>query len=630
MSYDAAHQHTRESIPVNMMTENASFTELHCDFGRVKSRLYKRVYNLRGTHPNRDIVLHANDVKSCFRQLKHHPDCMGLFSFIIDDLLYLQCGLTFGSDFSPASWEVLRRIIEILAESLFNDETLRTKHRKYLDRMQWQRSLGSTSAVFTPAKLDDINKGVHNAAGDDVNTPHDMFVDDDIYADVFDVTRHRIEQAAASSIEAIFITLGESDLTSRQDAVSFDKFEDTPVAWLNRLIGVDFDTRRLAVRTPVEYVAATIAILHDTWHRSRQAFIISEAESMTGRLGYVAETSPWLRFMISFFHVSIAKALGAERVYLIANSRDFRDMLKAEKKGLKTASELRATGADSSAPSAVLPGKPSQHDAAMRYRRFAASNAAKKVHHSRTKFFITRDMRREITLVYKALSSPWINMWRPIGHLIKRRPSAIGYSDSCLHAAGGYSLDLGFWWYIEWPQAIQQSTLKFVYNDKDGKLVSINALEYASLIINYVAACYVLTQVYPTADDPHPVVLLYADNRTAESWLIKASKSSQAGRALGYVQAALMINNPVGINVDHVTSKDNKIADEISRIESELVLLTEMKKIYKDHPSLRSCQRFHPCAELKSLIMETLLAKKFIDPLEISRRILATPGRITT
>ena len=219
---------------------------------------------------------------------------------------------------------------------------------------------------------------------------------------------------------------------------------------------------------------------------------------------------------------------------------------------------------------------------------------------------------------------------RPIGRLIKRRPSAIGYSDSCLHAAGGYSLDLGFWWYIEWPQAIQQSTLKFVYNDKDGKLVSINALEYASLIINYVAACYVLTQVYPTADDPHPVVLLYADNRTAESWLIKASKSSQAGRALGYIQAALMINNPVGINVDHVTSKDNKIADEISRIESELVLLTEMQKIYKDHPSLRSCQRFHPCAELKSLIMETLLAKKFIDPLEISRRILATPGRITT
>ena len=92
-------------------------------------------------------------------------------------------------------------------------------------------------------------------------------------------------------------------------------------------------------------------------------------------------------------------------------------------------------------------------------------------------------------------------------HLVNRSPSAVSYSDSCLHAAGGYSLDLGFWWYIEWPLAIQQSTLKFIYNDNDGKLVSINALEYASLIINYVAAYYVLTHVYPTAQDPHPVVL---------------------------------------------------------------------------------------------------------------------------
>ena len=220
-------------------------------------------------------------------------------------------------------------------------------------------------------------------------------------------------------------------------------------------------------------------------------------------------------------------------------------------------------------------------------------------------------------------------MWRPIGHLIKRSPSGMGDSDSSLHAAGGFSLDMGFWWYWEWPEEIKNSTLKFVYNDEHGNLVSINALEYASLIVNFVAATYVLTTVSPSRGDPHPVVLLRADNRTAESWLIKASKSSQAGRALGYVQAALLINNPVGINVQHVTSEDNEIADRISRIASESVLLTEMEKIYQDHPSLTYCQRFHPSAELKSLILDTLLTKSFIDPLPISRRVLASPGKIT-
>ena len=125
-------------------------------------------------------------------------------------------------------------------------------------------------------------------------------------------------------------------------------------------------------------------------------------------------------------------------------------------------------------------------------------------------------------------------------------------------------------------------------------------------------------------------MLLYADNRTAESWLIKASKSSKAGRALGYIQAALMINNPVGTNVDHVTSEDNTIADLISRILSESILLSEMQEIYKEHPSLTSCRRFHPSAELISLILDTLSTKKFVDPLQISRSILTSPGRITT
>ena len=134
MIFDAKFMHTPDSISVNMMTENASQTELRCAFGLVKLRLYIRLYNLRITYPGLDLFLHANDVKSCFRQLKHHPDVMGAFSFIIAETLFLQCALTFDSDFSPASWEVLRRIIEQLAEALFDNDTLIAKHRKHLDQ----------------------------------------------------------------------------------------------------------------------------------------------------------------------------------------------------------------------------------------------------------------------------------------------------------------------------------------------------------------------------------------------------------------------------------------------------------------------------------------------------------------
>ena len=97
---------------------------------------------------------------------------MGAFSYIVHDVLFLQCGLTFGSDFSPANWEVLRRVAEQLAESLFSDKSLRTKHRKYLDLMRWQSSLGSSKARFTTATPDTRNTGVRGPTDTDVNTPH--------------------------------------------------------------------------------------------------------------------------------------------------------------------------------------------------------------------------------------------------------------------------------------------------------------------------------------------------------------------------------------------------------------------------------------------------------------------------
>ena len=221
-------------------------------------------------------------------------------------------------------------------------------------------------------------------------------------------------------------------------------------------------------------------------------------------------------------------------------------------------------------------------------------------------------------------------MCRPLGHMIPRDPSGVGYSDSCLHAAGGFSYDMGFWWYFEWPQSIQACTLKFITNDSQGNLITINSLEYASLIIEYATAFHALTIRNPSPADPHPVVCLFADNTTAEAWIIKASKASLAGRALGRIQASLMINNPVGINVNHVTSSANVVADRISRILTEANLLSDMQPIFQDFPALKSCQRFHPSAELISLILDTLLHKKFVDPLLTSRAVLAAPGRITT
>ncbi len=66
---------------------------------------------------------------------------MGAFSFVIDTILFLQCGLMFGSNFSPANWEPILQIAEQLATALFNNHTLQEKHKHHLDKLQWDNSI---------------------------------------------------------------------------------------------------------------------------------------------------------------------------------------------------------------------------------------------------------------------------------------------------------------------------------------------------------------------------------------------------------------------------------------------------------------------------------------------------------
>ena len=58
---------------------------------------------------------------------------------------------------------------------------------------------------------------------------------------------------------------------------------------------------------------------------------------------------------------------------------------------------------------------------------------------------------------------------------------------------GGYSLEFKFWWHIPVPEAVQQRTLLFKADNKDGKLISINVLKFVTVIITYSASLHVVT-----------------------------------------------------------------------------------------------------------------------------------------
>ena len=399
-------------------------------------------------YPNDDIVVHANDVKSCFRQIKHHPDVTGAFSYILAEYLFFQIGLAFGADFSPANSEAVRRVQSALAERLFYDTSLVSKHRDVLDKIQWCRSLHNrTKPRFTRAHRDALNQGVIDASGNPAPTPHGVYVDDDIYLDVADT--HRFEQAIASSIEAVFVLLGEPNPTLRQDPISWDKLHGLFVAPTNMILGLVLDLRRLTVSIPTEFTRATVVLLQTTWGPHRRSFQVKEAETLTGKLNHIAFGAPWLRHLLGNIYSSISRSLRINKSHLIRTSKHFREALHAIH--------------------LMLPSP--EGDA---QRSFHTGEVVHSTHGCNLLHHIGCDLRRDLRLIERVLSYKDAPKSCPIAYLIPRVPLGTARSDSSLDAAGGYCPAAKLWWYFEWPTAVQARTIRHSQNNQDTFLISIN------------------------------------------------------------------------------------------------------------------------------------------------------------
>ncbi len=74
--FDASKQYIVDSVPVNRMTFTHLGTEMQHKYGDLFWALLEQLYDLRITYPNKDVITHANDIRSFFKQLKLQPDVM--------------------------------------------------------------------------------------------------------------------------------------------------------------------------------------------------------------------------------------------------------------------------------------------------------------------------------------------------------------------------------------------------------------------------------------------------------------------------------------------------------------------------------------------------------------------------
>jgi hypothetical protein len=186
-------------------------------FRHVKSQIYMDIYNTSISYPTATILLGLADVKACFRYPRIHTDLTGAFGFIADELYNLATAMVFGLKASASSWEAFRQAIKALTNVFANRPDLVVRHKKFIDMLKWEEI--DPSAKLTPAFSYTINHGIMDDAGNRIDLPACIYVDNALRLALdFD----HMKMVLAATIEAIFVVMGKPDVVVRQCPLAMD------------------------------------------------------------------------------------------------------------------------------------------------------------------------------------------------------------------------------------------------------------------------------------------------------------------------------------------------------------------------------------------------------------------------
>ena len=582
-------------------------------FGTTESEFDKDLYNLRVSNPSAPILLATADVTSCYKTARIHPDLAGAFGFRDGRGHYnLATAMVFGSVVSAQQWEPFRRSIEELSLTFQDRDDLVEKHRQYLDMIAWDTT---DHGPITPAMPCEICPGVVAQDGTVRKRPARFYVDDALIAAI---GRKRMERMLAATIEAIFCVMGPPDPSLRRCPLSLEKWMKLVVGPLQVLLGLQYDTVKLTKGTTSEYRQDVFSLIEEQWPVSRTTFSAHDMQVLVGKLARLAKGAKWVYHILSHAYDQIALALASNRRLLHRHSKTFRTLLSRIKKG--------QMGRD----------KVSQDSG--RIVAFALKQASQLVHRSRLRYPLSDELRADIEFFRWALKADsGVQWWSPLAHLVLRTPIGIPYGDACLTGCGGFCRELKFWWHLTFPDEIIRRTLIYLKDDRDGNLISINALEFVTVILNYCAALTALHEMGIHLKDPWPVILCMCDNTTAINWVNHRCKGSPLGRALGRLFVGLLMGRRLGINSAYINTHDNVVADGLSRFKAITIRNSHSYSTF-DYSTLKQrystilgdCRLWSPSSRLISIIYQVLITRQSPSLTELRSLRPNDLGKLTT
>ena len=111
--------------------------------------------------------------------------------------------------------------------------------------IQWE--IFDQTIDIVPAVLYNINRGIMDKAGNPIDLPARIYVDDAIM--LSSNTKH-MKMVLGAMIESIFIVMGEPEEDVRQCPLAMDKWKELVVGPWQTVLGLIIDTNRLTVSIP--------------------------------------------------------------------------------------------------------------------------------------------------------------------------------------------------------------------------------------------------------------------------------------------------------------------------------------------------------------------------------------------
>jgi hypothetical protein len=136
--------------------------------------------------------------------------------------------------------------------------------------------------------------------------------------------------------------------------------------------------------------------------------------------------------------------------------------------------------------------------------------------------------------------------------------------------------------------------------------------------------------------DLYPVLLNVTNNALALIWTTGACHKSRIGCLLARFFCSLLINSPLGINSQWISTLHNAMADDISCAKTAASEYTDSypsfdySSLQQKYPELSHCSFFQPAPELISLIWEIVLTERWPCHDEIRRLKLRPLSNLTT